>query len=251
MKIKLLIVFIISITLFSCGKSKEEIELEMAKIELEKAKLEATEKDKGYGQKVDANSNSKLELHKQKVEVGKQKKKNQLHELLTDAESGLRKARRNYEDIKEFRIGRSQSKKNRQLNEASKVISEMEECVRNTKNAIAELALSRTFNFQNKPEDVMKHIFKSALSRDISKFKYLCDPYAENDSDVNSFCMITIFPKSKQEEILKSFEKSRIIGTPKIVNNHAEIEFVYGETGNRLEKMKLVKRMDKWYLSSF
>jgi hypothetical protein len=37
---------------------------------------------------------------------------------------------------------------------------------------------------------------------------------------------------------------------PKIENDRAEVEIAYGPNSDKLEKINLVKRMDKWYIVS-
>lgn len=97
----------------------------------------------------------------------------------------------------------------------------------------------------------MNYIFKSAKKRDFSNFRNLCDPYGENDSDVNRICYAEMMMKKQQEELITAFENGRVIGEAKITGDRAEVEFAYGASSNRLEKMGMVKRNGLWYLAGF
>ena len=56
----------------------------------------------------------------------------------------------------------------------------------------------------------------------------------------------------KQQANLKlEFENGRVIGKAKITEDKAEVEFVFGSSSNRLEKMGMVKRNGLWYLAGF
>ena len=256
MKKNYIIALITLLTLASCGKSKEEIELEKAKVELEKVKLELVEKKENEikaekQRQIQAVKNEQIKQHEQKINVGKQKRKTEFQNALNHAYSALTKAKENYNEVNSFHLGRSVTTKNKQLNEAQKQINEMSEYVQNVKNEIAELELIKTFEFQKSPLNVVNHLFFSAKNADFSKLRYLCDPYAECDNDVERLCFIGMLPKSKQDDFIMSLKNGRIIGNPIIKGDIAEVEFAFGQSANRLEKMTLINRMGYWYLSGF
>jgi len=252
MKRTYIIVLITFLTIASCGKSKEELELEKAKIELERVKLELAEKVQSEKQKeIEAKNNALIKEHEQKINVGKQKKQTLLREALSQANLSLRRAQDYYNRTNNFQIGRSQTTKNQELRKAQNQINEMSNYVKNIKTEIAELELNKTFDFQKKPESVIKHLFSAAKNNDFSKLRYLCDPYAENDMDSFSLCYTGMLPRSGQKRFIKNFENGRIIGKTIINGDKAQIEIAFGQSSNRLEKMNLINRMGYWYLGSF
>jgi hypothetical protein len=238
--------------LSSCGKSKEEIELEKAKIELEKTKLKLAEKIKQVEENKITKQKAELnKIHEQKVNVGKRKKITELNLMLQKLNKAIEKAEQNIRKIKEFQIGRSSSTKEKQLKEAKSQIREIRDYGEKTKNEIAQLEYHKTFDFQKDPVSVMKYIFESAKKRDFSNFRNLCDPYGENDSDVNQICYAEMMTEKQQANLKAKFENGRIIGKAKINGDKAEVEFVFESSANRLEKMKMIKRNGLWFLKSF
>lgn len=223
-----ILALIIILTLNSCGKSEKEIKIEKEKLEL-KIKTE--------------------KIHEQKVNVGKRKKITALTMQLQRLPEAIKKAQENIEDIQKFKIGRAQSTKERQLKKAYELLSETRNYGEKLKNEIAQLEYLKTFDFQKDPESVMKYIFESAKKGDFKNFRNLCDPYGENDRDVNSICYAEMLPKKGKQELEEMFKNGRIIGKPVIKEKTAEIEFAYGLSSNKLEKMKMIKRNNLWYLS--
>ena len=257
---KIYILIIALVILCSCGKSKEEIELEKAQIELEKIKIELNTKTKQ-----DEENNLKLEkenniskkkaevdkIHEQKVNVGKRKKITELTLMLQQLPKAVEKAEQNIKQINEFQLGRSSSSKNQQLNEANKKLEDVYNIGDKIKNEIAESEYLRTFDFQKDPVSVMNYIFNSLKKGDFSKFRNLCDPYGENSNSVNSFCYAEILMEKEQNDLKSEFENGRVVGKAKIKGDKAEVEFAFGPSANRLEKMELVNRNGFWYLSRF
>ncbi|OUR97964.1 hypothetical protein A9Q86_15360 [Flavobacteriales bacterium 33_180_T64] len=236
---------LITLTFISCGKSKEEVELEKAKIELEKTKLELEYKTK-------KDEEEKVQkVHEQKANVGTQKKITELNMQLQQIPNSIQKAKENIQAIEQFQIGRSLSTKEKQLEEAHKQLNEISSYGEKLKNEIAQLQYQKTFDFQKSPESLMTYIFESCKKEDFSNFRYLCDPYGESDSDVNQICYAELLSGERKKELKSEFEKGRIIGTPKIDVDKAEIEFAFGPSVNKLEKMLMVKRNGFWYLVGF
>lgn len=239
-----IIVLFLVLILNSCGKSKEEIELEKAKIELEKTKLELADKTK-------KEENLEIQrIHEQKSNVGKQKRITELNFQLQRLPEALKKVEQNLQNIQSFKFGRSSSTKQKQITEATNQINEINRYGEKLKNEIAQLQYLKTFDFQKTPENLMKYIFDSAKNGDFSNFRYLGDPYGENDNDVNQFCYVELLTNEKKEEFRREIENGRIMGKPKIENDRAEIEFAFGQSSNKLEKMIMVNRNGFWYLES-
>ncbi|MDT0647763.1 hypothetical protein RM545_13770 [Zunongwangia sp. F260] len=242
----------IALLIASCGKSAKEQQLENVKKELELAKNQLTLKEKEEREKVkQLELAQKEEEHQQKWNVGKKKKVTQLNDLLQEASTALSTAELERTQINEFQIGRSSATKEYELRNQRKKINDLASYIKKIKNTIAELEYQKTFEFQSSPESVMNHIFEAAKKEDISNFKYLCDPYSENDSDVNYICYAEILLEQGKKELIANFSNGRIIGESKIENDRAEIEFAYGPNSDRLEKANLIKRNEKWYLMSF
>jgi hypothetical protein len=225
-----ILALIIILTLTSCGKSEKEIKIEKEKLEL-KIKTE--------------------KIHEQKVNVGKRKKITELTMQLQSLPEALKKAQEYIENIQRFQIGRAQSTKDRQLKKAYELLSETRDYGEKLKTEIAQLEYLKTFDFQKNPESVMKYIFESAKKGDFKDFRNLCDPYGENDRDVSSICYAEILSEKRKKELQDMFKNGRIIGEPVITENTAKIEFAYGLSSNKLEKMGMIKRNNLWYLSSF
>jgi TolA-binding protein len=230
MKINYILALITILTLNSCGKSEKEIKIEKEKLELK------IEKEK---------------IHEQKVNVGKRKKITELTMQLQRLPEAIKKTQKNIEDIKIFKIGRLQLTKEEQLKKAYEQLSETRSYGEKLKNEIAQLEYLKTFDFQKDPESVMKYIFESAKKGDFKNFRNLCDPYGENDRDVNSICYAEMLSKKRRKELEDMFKNGRIIGESVIKENTAEIEFAFGLSSNKLEKMGMVKRNNLWYLSAF
>ncbi|WP_296385902.1 hypothetical protein [Winogradskyella sp.] len=238
--------------LSSCGKSKEEIELEKIKVELEKTKLELAEKTKREEEsEINAKKAELNKVHEQKVNVGKRKKITELNFQLQRLPQALEKGEQNIREINQFKIGRSSSTKEKQLQEARSQLSEIRNYGEKIKNEIAQLEYHKTFDFQKNPASVMEYIFESAKKRDFSNFRNLCDPYGENDSDVNQICYAEMLMEKQQEDLKREFENGRVIGKAKINGDKAELEFAFGASANRLEKVKMIKRNGLWYLGAF
>jgi hypothetical protein len=228
-----ILVLLTILSLNSCGKSEKEIEKE----KIEKEKIEkAIEKEK---------------IHQQKINVGKRKKITELTMQLHKLPEAMKKVRKKIEEIKKFKIGRASSTKERQLKRAYEQLNEVRDYGEKLKNEIAQLEYLKTFDFQKTPESVMNYIFESAKKADFSDFRNLCDPYAENDNDVNAICYAEMLSSKRKKELVNMFKNGRIIDNSIVYNDKVEIEFAYGLNSNKLRKMTLIKRNNLWYLSNF
>ena len=236
MKINYILTIGLIVLTISCGKSKKEIEQEKAQIELE--------------QKALAEQKEKERIHLEKIEVGKSKLKMDLTNELDRLKKMLVQEKNNLTEINKFQLGRSSSTKEKQLAEQNKKINQLNVYIRKLEKEISLTNLRETFDFQDTPERLVNYIFQSAKSRDFSKLRNICDPYGENDGDARGICLVEMQPTEMQNQFVVAFENGRIMGEPKIENETAEIEIAFGPSSNRLEKINLVKRMDKWYIGS-
>ncbi len=234
MKINYIISIGLIVLTISCGKSKKEMEQEKAQIELEQKALE-----------------EKKRIHLEKIEVGKSKLKMDLTKELDRLNKLLEEENSKLTEINSFQFGRSSSEKENQLNEQNKKIRYITDYISKFEKGISLINLRESFDFQNTPEGVINHVFQSAKNRDFSKLRNLCDPYGENDIDTRGICLIEMQPTEMQNQFVESFENGRIMGNPKIENETAEIEIAFGPSSDRLEKIKMVKRMEKSYILSF
>ncbi|HUH51033.1 MAG TPA: hypothetical protein VLZ11_02935 [Flavobacterium sp.] len=251
MKKNYIIIIIAILTLTSCGKSKEKLELEKAKIELERTKLELAEKNKADEQiQVSQQNAEKQKIHEQKLNVGKQKRLVELNEQLQQLPGALSQAEAQLNEVNEFHLGRSSTTKEKQIKEASNQLNEIRHYGDKLKNEIAQLEYNETFDFQKTPESLMNYMFKSAKTGNLSNFRYLCDPYAENDSDTKAICYAEMLTQKGREELITGFANGRIMGEPKIKGDKAEIEFAFGPSSSELKKMNLINRNGLWYLMS-
>lgn len=231
MKINYILITGLIILTMSCGKSKKEIEQEKAQIEIQQKEKER--------------------IHLEKIEVGKSKLKMDLTNELERLKTMLEREKNNLTEINKFQLGRSGSKKEKQIAEQNKKINQLNDYIRKFEKEISLTNLRQTFDFQDTPEGVVNYLFQSAKNRDFSKLRNLCDPYGENDGDTRGICLVEMQPIIMQNEFVESFEKGRIMGKPTIRNEIAVIEIAFGPSSNQLEKINLVKRMNKWYILSF
>lgn len=237
MKLKYLLILTLFTITISCGESTREMEQRKAEIEnAKKATAEAKEKER---------------IHLEKIEVGKSKLKIELNNEIDRLKQRLKDANDKYNEINKFQFGRSNSTKQNQLIEQSKTVNYISTYISKLENQVSLINLRESFEFQNSPEAVVKHVFQAAQSKDFKKLRHLCDPYGENDKDVGIFRLIEMAPEDIQNEFIDEFQNGRIIGEPIIENEKAIVEIAFGPSSNKLEKVNLVKRMDKWYLSSY
>lgn len=236
MKIKYFLILVLMTFAISCGKSKEEIEKENLKLKLEQEAL--------------AEKKEQERIHLEKIEVGKSKLKMELSNYLEDLKKTLGREELKLEGIKEFKFGRSSSTKQNQISEQNKKIREVRSYISRVEEEISQTNLRETFDFQDTPEGVIKYLFSSAKSRDFNKLRYLCDPYGEGNKNSRKISFVNIYPLEMQNKFVSSFENGRIMGEPKLDDEFATFEVAVGVQSDQLEQIKLVKRLDKWYISS-
>jgi len=213
----ILIIGLLLITI-SCGKSKKEIEQER--------------------------------IHLEKIEVGKSILKTHFSNELERLNKILTEQEKKLAEIKEFHFGRANATKTKQLNEQNIRIGQIQSYVSKIVKEISLTNLRETFDFQDSPKGVINYLFESAKNNNFDKLRYLCDPYGENDGDSRGICFVATQPSEMQNHFVENFKNGRIMSEPKIENDRAEVEIAFGPSSNRLEKINLVKRLDKWYIVS-
>jgi len=102
---------------------------------------------------------------------------------------------------------------------------------------------------QSDPADVVKLLFKAAKSGDYSGLSNLCGQ--GGDGDMKDICDLENQPAEKQEEFQSYFSKGKVVGDAEIEGNEARVKIKFGPDGNDDETMVLMKKNNKWYLSSF
>tara|TARA_R110000796_G_scaffold159169_3_gene275780 strand:- start:28868 stop:29602 length:735 start_codon:yes stop_codon:yes gene_type:complete len=228
----------------SCGPSKSELaekeksisdSLEMVRqqVELEKKRVELER------------------IHLENVEVGKSIKATKLNEILDGLKLNLTTAERNLEEINKFQIGRSQQEKNAQVKRETLQINRLRSMIQRVQKEVSLTKLFNSFEFQETPQGVVNHIFQSAKDKSYDKMRHLIDPYGEFDTDAFQLCYIEMYGEEGQQEWSEAFENGRIMGDPIYNEDKCTIEIAYGLSSDKLETINLVKRLNRWYMTSF
>ena len=115
---------------------------------------------------------------------------------------------------------------------------------------------------QADPSSVVLRLFDAAIADDPQMLMGLCDPQNENDGDTDCVCALPAgyvphkCPEDSRnripwEDYKHIFEHAKLTGEVTIEGEGAMVPFLFGPEGSRPETMILVKRGEKWYLSSF
>lgn len=187
-------------------------------------------------------------IHLEQVQVGKSLIRTELNNSIDVLKKALSESKRELVEIKKFQIGRYRSTREKQIREQKKVISQIETKISKVEKEISFLHLNQTFPFQDSPIQLVQHLFTAAQIEDFNSFRFLCDPYGTSDSNALQTCMIFIF--MNEDTFIRDYKMGRIIGEPIISNDQAIVEIAFGASANRLKKIHLVKRMNKWYIKS-
>lgn len=215
--------------LFGCGQSEKELQEQQ-----ELAKIEA----------------QILEDHEDNLKIGLQKRQTKLDDMISSFESSIEMIKDSITETEKFKIGRSQSTKDKQLAELNNQLMQSNRVLRYLKNQRAKLEVNKSFLFQTTPKELMLYVFQAAEDKDYSKLIYLCDPYGEGDSDINAICLAGALEDGSYS-FNENFGGGRIIGEPVIDGDRAEVEIAIGPRSSQLGKITLIKRYDAWYLLSF
>jgi hypothetical protein len=100
------------------------------------------------------------------------------------------------------------------------------------------------------PKSVVGAIFYAARTGDATPLPGLCAPDGESDESVRRICSLTpgdpAWPSFRV-----AFARARLNGEPRVHEDHAWLDFVFGERATDLETMELARRADRWYLLRF
>ncbi len=239
-----LLILSIATMAISCGPSQEEIKAREKQIS---DSLEVVKQD---SIKL-VNERKELErIHLQKIEVGQSLMETNLANIIDrlKVKQGQEKAELNR--INEFQWGRAQSTKDNQLIAQQQKIDIINDNIRRIEKEKSMSKLFNSFDFQSSPKGTVEHLFYAAQNDDYSKVRHLLDPYGEYNSDARQICLVEMLPSDQKAEWKLIFENGRIMSEPVISENHAEVEIAIGATSNRLEKIKLIEHMEKWYIMS-
>lgn len=235
MKTKHILIFVLISTIISCRPSQEEIKKREVFVADSLALVEQQIEEE--------------RIHLEKIEVGKSINKTKLTKILENANSQLLKEKSELNEINEFQFARSASTKRRQLKDQNAQIIELETFIAKVEKEISLTNLYNAFDFQVTPRGTVEHIFYAANSKDYSKMRHLLDPYGEYKPEAQELCLVEMLPADQKRNWSQTFKNGRIMSDPVITKGKAEIEIAIGSSSNQLEKIKLVKRMDKWYVS--
>ena len=233
---------------YACGPSQEEIK------QREQFVKDSTEAELARKQAVaDSIAAAKEEqrIHNEKIEVGKSIKRTRLTNVLDELKKDLSKEKQRLDDIYDFQIGRSVSTKQRQLREQRDEIRELEGFITRLEKEISYTHLHESYDFQNTPLGTVEHLISAARTSDYSKLRNLIDPYGEFEQNVIKISLIEVLSEEMKQEWNSQFLNARIMGSPKIKDNTAQIEVAVGPESDRLETFNLIQRQNKWYILSF
>jgi TolA-binding protein len=229
-----LLLFVLPLLLCACGPSDAEIQRMENNL---KAVAQA-----------DSARREQLRIHNEKIEVGKTSKRIWLGNTLNDIKEQIRSANDELEEINRFQFGRPIEKKNQQLAVQRKRIANLESLESGLEREIAQTHLFQNFEFQLTPKGVVQHMFECAKKRNFSTYRHLPDPYGECKNKIWRMSLMDIYPSEDKESFISEFSNARIMGEPVIKGDIAELEVAVGPQSNQLEKIRLVKRMNYWYL---
>lgn len=237
MKTKLLLVtLLISVFTISCGPSQEEIKRREQEV-ADSIKLVEKKKEEER-------------IHFEKIEVGKSVKTNFLRDVQEQVRNQIISEEKKLASINEFQFGRLLSEKRQQIENQEEIINSLKKVDSNIDNELAQIKLFEAYDFQETPEGTVNYIFTAASKKDFSKIRNLLDPYGEFSKDVAEICFVNIATEEKKERWINNFSNGRIMGDPQISGDKAIIEIAVGSGSNRLNKIELVQRSNKWFLFS-
>jgi hypothetical protein len=104
---------------------------------------------------------------------------------------------------------------------------------------------------QETPRSTLEEVFKAARTGDFTRLPSLCDPEGRNDGDTKQLCQITNATLAAKQDFRLQFRLAHSLEEKYIDEDSAAVTFKFGKKAELIEKMKLVKRNDKWYLISF
>jgi hypothetical protein len=240
------------LSLCACGPNAEEIQKrEQLIADSTQAAMEKAQAVQDSIKLEEQRIAEKERIHEEKVEVGKSIKRTKLKNKLRKTENKLSQANRKLSEINAFQLLRSYETKSRQLSDQRAVIRQLEQFKEGIEYEISHTHLHESYDFQNTPKGTIEYLLKAANNEDYSQLRNLVDPYGEFDDDAFAICLVEMYPPELKERWKNEFAQGRIMGTPILKEQTAEIEIAIGRSSNKLETIHLVKRNDKWYIQSF
>ena len=101
------------------------------------------------------------------------------------------------------------------------------------------------------PKWVVEQIFIAAKTRNFHLLDNLCDPQGQGDGETRDLCSLSSHGNPDHEDgFVTNFEFGRVSGEAEISGNQAIVPIKFGPNGDKAETFRLVKRGDRWYLSS-
>lgn len=101
------------------------------------------------------------------------------------------------------------------------------------------------------PKWVVEQIFVAAKTRNFHLLDNLCDPLGQGDGETRDLCSLSSHGNPDHEDgFVTNFEFGRVSGEVEISGNEAIVPIKFGPSGDKYATFKLVKRGDRWYLSS-
>ena len=101
------------------------------------------------------------------------------------------------------------------------------------------------------PTSVMEAVFTVARGEaPASVLAQLCDPEGQNDADTRRISAYSA-GFDADGEFPMFFAEGKINGDVIILEDSADIPFLYGPNGTDVESMKMIRRDGKWYLFQF
>lgn len=146
----------------------------------------------------------------------------------------------------------------------------LQSCGQNSRSDNSELSNHTTNVSENvdnpnaSPESVMNTIFQAAKTGEVGVLKFLLPPYDQNgEMPCDGDCIALCNPGNESmkadlrhnyisiEDFKNHFSNAKIIGSPTIKGNEAQVNFVFGPNLEINETMNLQKINGSWYLNSF
>jgi hypothetical protein len=101
------------------------------------------------------------------------------------------------------------------------------------------------------PEWVVGQVFIAAKTRNFHLLDNLCDPQGQGDGQTRAMCELSTSGNSEFESaFISSFEFGKVNGSAEISGDRAIVPIKFGPYGDKEETFRLVKRGNRWYLSS-
>jgi hypothetical protein len=98
------------------------------------------------------------------------------------------------------------------------------------------------------PKSVLGGVFYAARTGDVSPLAALCD--ARSEASVRRLCDLT--PDAPAFASFRAaFARARLNGEPRIHDDHAMLDFVFGAEATDRETMELARRDGRWHLLRF